>query len=123
MPSDEPIDYVNTYLSIHRVVRIRMDDSVSPGDNIMLDRRPQLTLGSGLVISIQASGYHYCSPKDPYGPYVSVEVMIIHGKTPQSWLDQHGYEAEDSIYGWLPVDLLNQTIEDLGGIVGMEDKT
>ena len=37
-----------------------------------------ITLSNGVELSVQASEYHYCSPRDNDGPWTSVEVGISH---------------------------------------------
>jgi len=72
---------------------------------------------SGLRFSVQASYAHYCAPRDNVGPFSEVEVGF-----PNLVVDELMPFAEDAeeptrtVYGWVPVDLVERIIADNGGI-------
>ncbi len=69
--------------------------------------RGGLVLPGGGLLSIQASHFHYCSPRDDAGPYTSVEVMAIDcDDIPEEWSE---YD-DGGVYGWIPVALVNAYI-------------
>ena len=77
---------------------------------------------NGVRLSVQASRFHYCSPRKDKGPYSSVEVGFITGPdtsriaAPESWIPY----AEDgntfsSIFAYIPVELVEEFIAANGG--------
>lgn len=77
---------------------------------------------NGVRLSVQASRFHYCSPREDEGPYSSVEVGFITGPdtsriaAPESWIPY----AEDgntfsSIFAYIPVELVEEFIAANGG--------
>lgn len=81
----------------------------------MVKKRNHVTLKNGMVLSIQASENHYCSPKNNFGPYTHVEVM---GNLHAVFEEHH--DCWD-VFARVPVDLLEEFIEKNGGID--EEKT
>ncbi len=114
------IDYVNTYLLLTKKP-VRLGDAQDSVDGFedteMLERRGWLICASGLTLSVQSSKFHYCSPRSNTGPYSAVEVMIIEGEEPPTWTQYtNDIKGTSQVYTWIPVELVNQTIEDNGGI-------
>ena len=70
---------------------------------------------SGLVMSIQASEYHYCSPRNNKGPYSTVEIGY-----PSRFVADLIPFAEDkdnpTVYGNVPVEVVESIIAANGGI-------
>ena len=72
-------------------------------------------LHDGTILSIQASEFHYSTPRNDIGPYTKAEVHFALGTGPDDWIDyQDGEEAV--YYGYVPIDLIEKLIADLGGI-------
>lgn len=95
---------INAYLEKHRKV-------FNLGGYEMLGVRPPIKCADGLWLSVQASHSHYCRPRDDIGPYEAVEVA-----THKSLPELSEYEENDAaIYGWVPVELVEQVIENHGG--------
>lgn len=95
------IDWVNTFFKYNRTVESR-----------------KMTLNDGTVMSVQASHFHYCSPRiDNADCYDSVEVGF-----PSCEIAEIMEYAEDpdhptdTVYGRVPVEILNQVIDSRGGI-------
>jgi hypothetical protein len=94
-------------------------------------REPFITKG-GLPISIQASGIHYCSPQQNYGPWKSVEISLRHvgpdylrifDKVPEL-LDYAEYKKDpeqNDVYCWVPIHVAVKLIEALGGLTDQDD--
>jgi len=74
---------------------------------------PHIHCTDGAVLSVQASSLHYCSPRDDHGPYQSVEVGYPTSPPPPSW-DRY-QDGENPVWGFVPVNLVRQFIEDHGG--------
>jgi hypothetical protein len=75
----------------------------------------------GFSMSVQASEFNYCSPRDNSGPYDSVEVGM-----PSSYdyyLQPHSEDPDNptgTVYGWVPADTVMMCIEAHGGMVAGE---
>lgn len=79
--------------------------------------RPQIICNDGFKMSVQASEFHYCSPRILAESYNSVEVgfpsrrellMFLYAEDPK--------RLTKTVYGYVPVDIINQVIEKHGGI-------
>jgi hypothetical protein len=105
-------------------------------NNSMKDINPTIPYKDG-EISIQGSEFHYCSPKDDYGPYTQVEVAVFDSKgnrVREDAIKQWAEDADDDHqpnYGFVPygrvVELLKKdgyTDENVSGIFQrLEGKT
>jgi len=119
------MDYVNTYLlltknvpSVRRHVRSKKELRLEPQKT-----RDWLTCKSGLVLSVQAGEYLYCTPRTNIGPYSEVEVMVQAGEIPPTLLHEWTkYGSMDDVFGYIPVSLVDTTIEMCGGIGNGNDK-
>ena len=74
---------------------------------------PEMVCADGFKMSVQASGGHYCSPRENYGPYTAVEVLPDKGEE----MFDGRYDATGEICGWCPVDVVVAVIEKHGGLV------
>ena len=75
----------------------------------------------GLSMSVQASHGAYCTPRDDAGPYESVEV----GFPSYPVLELREYaedpnDLENTVYGWVPLELVRKIIYVRGGMVAGE---
>jgi len=101
---------VNKFLLEHHVVRIDQWGTT-------VDLRPIIACKDGLVLSIQASSMHYCTPRDNYGPYSTVEIGF-----PSRRVDALMPYAEDpeqptnTVYGNVPVGVIEKVIDEAGGV-------
>ena len=82
---------------------------------------PRLVCQSGLSFSVQVGHYVYCEPRNPVGPWTSVEVGY-----PSSFVPEIMKYAEDrispldTVYGYVPVEVLERVIRKNGGIESHE---
>ena len=65
----------------------------------------------GTTLSVQASEYHYCTPRDNQGPYTTVEVWRI-----SSDVTEFEYSVEDPS-AYVPIEDVVRFIENHGGMV------
>jgi hypothetical protein len=72
---------------------------------------------SGLNMSVQASSGHYCQPRQDQGPWESVEIgfpslklveLMKYAESPE--------KPTDTVYGWVPVQLVNKIVDENGGL-------
>ena len=85
--------------------------------------RPRVFCKNGVSLSVQASQYHYCWPRvDGVITYESVEVGYPSVNPPESWIEYYDGEvkgptcSKDSVFGYIPVELVDAWIEKNGGI-------
>ena len=80
---------------------------------------PEVTCNDGFAMSVQASGFHYCSPRvtDPEGNYDSWEVGFPSKK--EKALMPYAEDADtptDTVYNRVPTKIVDAIIERHGGI-------
>ncbi len=72
----------------------------------------------GFYFSVQASETHYCTPRVGKGPWTAVEVGYLSERIEamMEYIDV-GPDSDplDSIYGWVPIDIIETAIEEHGG--------
>lgn len=82
--------------------------------------RPKIVCGDGGHISVQASDTHYCEPRiigDGLVRYSKVE--LGYPSFEDERLLEYAEEPEtplETVYGWVPVELVDDIITDHGGI-------
>jgi hypothetical protein len=78
----------------------------------------KLVCKNGLTMSVQASFFHYCSPReDSLSHYDSVEVGYPSRKVDA--LMEYAERPEtptETVYGWVPVDVINKIVDENGGL-------
>lgn len=79
--------------------------------------RERIECVDGFIMSVQASEFHYCKPRNNYGGYTHVECGY-----PSEVIDELLPYAEDrdnptkTIYGHVPVELVADIIMSHGGL-------
>lgn len=76
----------------------------------------------GTTLSVQASKDHYSCPRNDEGPYSHVEVGFPSVTPPETWAEyMDGVwgtdDRTDTVYGYVPVDLVEAFIEEHGGAI------
>jgi len=96
------------------------------GDEMVVDYRdpsrhafPHITCADGFRLSVQASQYHYCAPREDVDRYVTVEVGYP-TERPEPWADWVDHcEDPDSptstVYGHVPARVVRDLIAAHGG--------
>lgn len=85
----------------------------------------RLILADGGSMSVQASEYHYCSPRinlDSYAGYNSFEIGFPNKHYPE--LDKYqdyspSGDPTDSVYAYVPLEVVEQLINSAGGVTGV----
>ena len=72
-------------------------------------------------MSVQASRTHYSIPRGDYGPWQAIEVGFPSIAPPESWSeyfdgDWENDDRTNSVYGYIPIELVVDFINDNGGI-------
>lgn len=102
---------------LHNAVR-----SLSSPKNAARFVRNALTLGDGTKLSVQASSFHYCTPReDALSAYESYEVAIIGEKLeydPEApFAERADSPSEGCVYAYVPASEIVEYINQHGGIV------
>ena len=88
----------------------------------------RVVCADGFSVSVQASGFNYCAPRTDEGPWESVECGFPSEKDPvlEKWAEDPSAEiCEDTgyvqtVYGWVPSQVILRVIESHGGLVSGE---
>ena len=86
---------------------------------VIQERRPRVVCKDGFEISIQASDCHYCTPR-VNGDVIYEEVELGYPNMEDELIAYYAEDPDDltgTVYGWVPIDIVNQLIEKHGGIV------
>lgn len=81
---------------------------------------PKVVCHDGFVMSVQASEFHYCSPRENEGPYFSVEVGFPSQKddllVPYAEIWEEGDPVwSNLVYPYVPVEIVLEVIDNHGG--------
>lgn len=79
---------------------------------------PEIVCKDGFRMSVQASRFHYCSPRNDEGPYTAFEVGFPSEKCEE--LMPYAESADNptgTVYGWVPAEVVDEVIRNHGGIV------
>lgn len=72
---------------------------------------------SGFCMSVQASDTSYSSPRDNVGPYTAVEIGFPSASDPLiAGFAEDPDDPTGSVYGWVPVGLVQALIVKHGGV-------
>ena len=81
---------------------------------------PKLVLNDGTTMSVQASSFHYCNPRNDYGPYHEVEVGYVEDKDGNAVVfETPNYKCSgrwSDVYSFIDTHVLMDFIEIHGGI-------
>ena len=72
----------------------------------------------GFSMSVQASEYTYCTPRDSIGPYTAVEIGMP--TTREDDFMPYCEDPEDptgTVYGYVPASIVSRVISRHGGII------
>ena len=105
MTPDQIIDQLHARLNTAGRAHVQYPQPVDPA-----------FLADGTRLSIQASSFHYCTPRQNTGPWTSVEVGFPSREIPELLPYAEDPEAPTgTVYGYVPVDVLARVIIDAGG--------
>lgn len=80
--------------------------------------RPQVVCTDGFTMSVQASRGHYSDPRSDEGPYEAVEVGFPSEVEPllMEYIEMMGNNPVESVYPYVPVDVVQAIIVKHGGV-------
>lgn len=103
-------DMLSTFDKLSKLLHREVPDRYPP-------MVPKLNCVDGLKLSMQASKFHYCTPRDNYGPWSAVEIGFPTLTIPE--LLEYAEDADnptDTVYANVPLTLLAKIIDDHGGL-------
>jgi hypothetical protein len=79
---------------------------------------PRIVCMDGTSLSVQAGDGTYCSPRENYGPYYKVEVGFPSRRFEElmPYIDGADSDPTDTVYGYVPIEVVEDIIEQCGGI-------
>ena len=79
--------------------------------------RPMIVCNDGFKMSVQGSQGHYCSPREVSSIFSSMEIGYPSQEEPLIYeYAEDKSRLTDTVYGWVPTDVIQQVIEKHGGI-------
>ena len=112
----ENMNALSEYISSHR-------KNVAPGK--FAESAPALVCRDGFRMSVQASEYHYCEPRNDAGPWDKFECGFPSKPVPElrEWKEevQDDEPDEDCVFAYVPWVAVMLTIEKHGGCAALED--
>ena len=100
---------------------------INPASNeIWSIKRPRIVCTDGFSISVQGSENHYCQPRKNLleKDYESVELGFP--SVADDLIEEFAEDPEcpcDTVYGWVPIDIVEKLVEKHGGIKGPDEKS
>ena len=91
-----------------------LDLIINRGQHAGHDLSPKIKCADGTELSVQASSFHYCTPRLDCGPYTEVEVGFPTSPPPASW-EPYADGPNPDVWGCVPVELVRQFIDNHGG--------
>lgn len=86
-------------------------------DEVIQENRPRLFCNDGFSISVQASKFHYCSPRlDGAQDYEAVE--LGYPSNEDELINDYAEDDDytETVYGYVPIEVVEKLIEKHGGI-------
>lgn len=80
--------------------------------------KARLKCADGFMMSVQASSYHYCTPRVDAGPHINFEIGFPTER--EELLMPYAEEPNrptETVYGYVPADIVDQVIAKHGGYV------
>jgi hypothetical protein len=78
--------------------------------------RPRFDCPDGFSVSIQASRYHYCSPRENNQPAYSTVELGFPSEAVEAWLPYAEDEDRptETVYGYVPLDVVAAALTEHG---------
>lgn len=108
------MDKINEYLQ--RTLKVERYPEINYESQAI---RPRMKCADGFEISVQASDFHYCSPRVS-GNVKYDKVELGYPSIAEPLIVEYAEDDEDltgTVYGWVPVEVVNAVVERHGGIV------
>lgn len=121
----EYFDYRKTYIDYITKLKV-YEHVVNQGkpikkeldfSKIRFSHLPRIYCNNGKSVSVQASYYHYCEPRNNLGNYYLIEAGFPDCIPPDSWF-KYAEDFEnpmETVYGYMPVGLVTEFVVANGG--------
>lgn len=99
--------------------------SAEPNLRDYLEHVPMVVCADGFKMSVQASGFHYCSPRASHGGWYQVEVGFPSERVEalMPYIDGRPDEyPTETVYGYVPLDTVAEVIVAHGGFARASGK-
>lgn len=82
-----------------------------------VEKHPSIVCNDGFTVSVQASNFHYCTPRDNVGPYIHVELGYPSAMPIPEIMEycESPDKPLETVYGYVPVELVQKLIDEHGG--------
>jgi len=100
----------------------RLDERPAAQPGMMRPHLPRVHCADGFNVSVQASRYNYCEPRDDTGPWWSVELGFPSAPMPEL-ADRADCAAEDAatetqtVWGYVPLRRVADVLVAHGGLI------
>ena len=83
-------------------------------------RRMPVVCKDGLVLSVQASRFHYCTPRQDRGPHTAFEVRVLsdHDEELLAAYRSGDVPGTSPLFAWVPAQVIDEVIRKHGGLQG-----
>jgi len=98
-------------------LQTRLMNRVGPDQTVI----PVIECQDGFSVSVQASRYHYCSPRSDYGPWFSVECGFPSLPMPElaEYCEESGEDAltaTATVWSRVPIEAVAAVLDSHGGM-------
>ena len=116
MTNETPItDPLQIEDEINRRFAERVSQNIN--GNIYIEIMPRMKAADGFIVSVQASEYHYCSPRGNSGPYTLVECGYP-SELPAAWAEwAEEPDTTDAVFPFIPLSVVAREFARRGGLV------
>ena len=88
-----------------------------------LEHLDRIECADSFSMSVQASAFHYCSPRDSVGPWASVEIGFPSERVEEFAPYIDGESDDDmtkTVCGYVPIGVVADVIDAHGGFAGIQ---
>lgn len=93
-------------------------NSVKQTDRFTTTLRPRIICNDGFSMSVQASEYAYCMPRETNNDYYTEMEIGFPDKVEELIMEyaEDGNNPTETVYGYVPIEVINAVIEKHKGI-------
>lgn len=98
--------------------KLAVEPTTMPGGFVYKEAIPRIVCKDGTSVSVQASKFTYCAPRNDHGPWSSVELGFPSVK-PNDTIMQYAESPDaptDTVYGYVPLHEVAAWIDEHGGV-------
>ncbi len=110
---------VKEFMRKYRRITKYPPEWIFSNDPISSIMRPWVVCEDGFTVSVQASSFHYCSPRENLLDQDYDKVELGFPSAEDSLIIDYAEDPDDptqSVYGWVPIEIVEELVEKHGGI-------